>query len=303
MGKRVDYSARTVISGDAALELDQLGVPQTIAMTLTVPEVVTQLNIDFLKNLVERGDEWPGARYYKSKVNGRVVDLNYVNTKPNLQYGDIVERHLMDNDYVVSNRQPSLHKMSIMGHRVRVLPYSTFRLNLSVTSPYNADFDGDEMNMHVPQNLETKAEVMKLMHVPKQILAPNMNKPCMGLVQDILVAIYLFTKRDTFVEEADLMNIIMWIDNWNGEIPKPAILKPRPLWTGKQILSMIIPQINYMRKSREDEQNFHENDVSIIIKRGELLVGVTDSKIVGAKADSLIACIWLDYGPDECKNF
>lgn len=122
-----------------------------IAKELTIPVRVTQLNIDFLKKIVERGDTWPGARYYFSKAhNNEVTDLNFIKTKPNLQYGDIVERHLMNGDFVVFNRQPSLHKMSIMGHKVKVLPGSTFRLNLAVTTPYNADFDGDEMNMHVP---------------------------------------------------------------------------------------------------------------------------------------------------------
>lgn len=303
MGKRVDFSARTVVSPDPSLELDELGVPKSIAMTLTYPEVVTQLNIEFLKELVERGDEWPGARFYKRKVDGKIIDLNYVNTKPNLQYGDIVERHLMDGDYVLFNRQPSLHKMSIMGHRAKILQYSSFRLNLSVTSPYNADFDGDEMNMHVPQNLETKAEVMKIMHVPKQIVTPQSNRPVMGLVQDVLLGIKLLTLRDTFITREDLFNILMWIDNWNGEIPKPAILKPKPLWTGKQVISMIIPQINYIKLYDADVENFYEKENSVIIKRGELLVGSFSKPIVGSTKGSLIGCIWIDYGPDECKNF
>jgi DNA-directed RNA polymerase II subunit RPB1 len=303
MGKRVDFSARTVVSPDPSLDLDELGVPKSIACTLTYPEVVTQLNIEFLKELVERGDEWPGARFYRRKVDGKIVDLNYVNTKPNLQYGDVVERHLMNGDYVLFNRQPSLHKMSIMGHRVKVLQYSTFRLNLSVTTPYNADFDGDEMNMHVPQNLESKAEIMKLMHVNKQIVTPQSNRPVMGLVQDVLLGIRLFTMRDTFVNREDLMNILMWIDNFNGEIPKPAILKPVPLWTGKQIISMIIPKINYIKSNESDEKNFYERETSVIIKRGELLVGSFSKPIVGSTKGSLIGCIWIDYGPDEAKNF
>ena len=115
-----------------------------------------------------------------------------------------------------------------MGHRVRVLPFSSFRLNLAVTTPYNADFDGDEMNMHVPQNLETKAEIMKIMHVPKQIVTPQKSAPCMGLNQDSQLGSYLMTLRDTFIEEDQVFNLVMWIDNWNGEIPKPAILKPKP---------------------------------------------------------------------------
>ena len=119
-----------------------------------------------------------------------------------------------------------------MGHRVKVLPFQTFRLNLSVTSPYNADFDGDEMNMHVPQSYESMAEIKEIMAVQKQILAPQSNKPCMGIVQDSLLGIMLFTLRDTFLEMDRVMNLLMWID-YTGMLPTPAIIKPRPLWTGK----------------------------------------------------------------------
>lgn len=112
-----------------------------------------------------------------------------------------VERHLNDGDFVLFNRQPSLHKMSIMGHRIKIMPYSTFRLNLSVTSPYNADFDGDEMNMHVPQSFETRAEVLELMMVPKCIVSPQANRPVMGIVQDTLLGCRKITKRDTFIEK------------------------------------------------------------------------------------------------------
>lgn len=114
-----------------------------------------------------------------------------------------VERHLNDGDFVLFNRQPSLHKMSIMGHRIKIMPYSTFRLNLSVTSPYNADFDGDEMNMHVPQSFETRAEVLELMMVPKCIVSPQANRPVMGIVQDTLLGCRKITKRDTFIEKVN----------------------------------------------------------------------------------------------------
>lgn len=116
-----------------------------------------------------------------------------------------VERHLNDGDFVLFNRQPSLHKMSIMGHRIKIMPYSTFRLNLSVTSPYNADFDGDEMNMHVPQSFETRAEVLELMMVPKCIVSPQANRPVMGIVQDTLLGCRKITKRDTFIEKVIVM--------------------------------------------------------------------------------------------------
>jgi DNA-directed RNA polymerase II subunit RPB1 len=303
MGKRVDFSSRTVVSPDPSLDLDQLGVPMAIATELTVPERVTHLNIEFLKGLVERGDNWPGARYYISKAhNNEVVDLNFVKSKPNLQYGDIVERHLMNDDYVIFNRQPSLHKMSIMGHRVKVLPGSTFRLNLAVTTPYNADFDGDEMNMHVPQNLETTAEVKHIMLVPKQIITPQSNRPVMGLNQDVLLGIRLFTLKDVFVTKNQLFDLLMHLEDWDGKLPKPAIIKPTPLWTGKQILTFIIPKINYLIK-RSDSSKFYFGDTSIIIKKGEHLVGTMNKDVVGPKKGSLLGCLWIDYGPDVTNKF
>jgi len=140
-----------------------------------------------------------------------------------------------------------------MGHRVRVLPYSTFKLNLSVPTPYNADFDGDEMNMHLRQSLETKAEIMEIMHVPKQIVSPQSNRPVMGIVQDSLIGVKLFTHRDNFIKLDVLMNLIMWIEEFDySEIPLPAVLKPEPLCTGKQIFSMFLPKrINLVRYTSE----------------------------------------------------
>lgn len=116
-----------------------------------------------------------------------------------------------NDDIVVFNRQPTLHKMSMMGHRVRVLPWSTFRLNLSVTSPYNADFDGDEMNLHLPQSLETRAEIMEIAMVPRQIITPQSNRPVMGIVQDTLTAVRKMTKRDVFIDQVikDISSIFL----------------------------------------------------------------------------------------------
>eukprot|EP00940_MAST-03C_sp_MAST-3C-sp2_P001403 g1403.t1 len=140
MGKRVDFSARSVITPDPNLDLDQVGVPRSVARTLTFPERVTDINISKMHELVRRGAEkYPGANFVR-RANGDVINLKQVDDTSVvlLSVGDIVERHIIDDDIVLFNRQPSLHKMSIMGHRVKVLPFSTFRLNLSVTSPYNA---------------------------------------------------------------------------------------------------------------------------------------------------------------------
>ena len=151
----------------------------------------------------------------------------------------------------------------MMGHRIRVLDYQTFRLNLSVTTPYNADFDGDEMNMHVPQSLETKAEIKEIMAVPRQVVAPQANKPCMGIVQDSLLGIMRLTYRDTFIDKPLLMNLLMFVDyDFEKGLPLPAIIKPRPLWTGKQIMSLVIPAaINF--NNSPDYQN--TKDTTIVI--------------------------------------
>lgn len=211
MGKRVDFSARTVITGDPNLSLDEVGVPRSIARTLTYPETVTPYNISKLHGLVQNGpNEHPGAKYV-IRSDGTRIDLRHHKRAGaiSLEYGWKVERHIVDGDFIIFNRQPSLHKESMMGHRVRVMPYSTFRLNLSVTSPYNADFDGDEMNLHVPQSEETRAEVMNLCMVPLNIVSPQRNGPLMGIVQDTLAGVYKLCRRDVFITKEALMNILL----------------------------------------------------------------------------------------------
>ncbi|KAL8274560.1 hypothetical protein Esti_001526 [Eimeria stiedai] len=325
MGKRVDFSARTVITGDPNLPIDVVGVPKSIAMTLTYPEFVTHLNINKLKELVKRGPlEWPGAKYV-IREDGTRFDLRHAKKggEVALEVGYRVERHMQDGDYVLFNRQPSLHKMSIMGHRVRVLPYSTFRLNLSVTSPYNADFDGDEMNLHLAQSEETRAEIKHLMLVPKQIVSPQGNKPVMGIVQDSLLAISKFTRRDSFLTRPMVFDLLLQIPYWDGIVPPPAILCPEPLWTGKQLFSLLLcfdtssggggvntkMRINMTRDvgglvDRKKENLFvSERDERVIIRQGELLAGKICKKTVGSSSGSLIHLLWNEAGPERTKDF
>jgi DNA-directed RNA polymerase II subunit RPB1 len=285
------------------LALDELGVPYKVAQGLTIPEQVTVHNMDKLRRLIENGpNQWPGAKYI-IRADGRQIDLSQLKQRSDvhLEVGYIVERHLQDGDYVMFNRQPSLHKMSIMGHRVKVLPFSTFRMNLSVTTPYNADFDGDEMNMHVPQSLETLAEIREIMSVPKQILAPKENKPCMGIVQDSLLAAMLMTERDTFITKDVVMQLLMWMPEAKWHLPTPAIIKPKSLWTGKQILSMLVPNVNLQRVKGK---NFCcHRDLSLVVEQGEILCGTLNKSIIGATAGGLNHIIVKDHGPVVCANF
>ena len=303
MGKRVDFSARTVITGDPNLSLDEVGVPKSIARTLTYPETVNPRNIHRLSQLVARGPlDHPGANYVTNQDKTKSWDLRRIKHDLQLQYGWVVERHIDDGDFVIFNRQPSLHKESMMGHRVKVMPYSTFRLNLSVTQPYNADFDGDEMNLHVPQNEETRAEVMELCMVPKNIVSPQRNGPLMGIVQDTLAGIYKICRRDVFLSEEQVMNIMMWVPDWDGNLPDPAILKPKPFWTGKQMISLALPDgLNLLRGS--DEGMSPINDDGLFVSNGELVFGLFSKKSVGASGGGVIHVINNEKGPDAAVRF
>ncbi|KMU82510.1 DNA-directed RNA polymerase II subunit RPB1 [Coccidioides immitis H538.4] len=311
MGKRVDFSARTVITGDPNLSLDEVGVPVSIAQTLTYPEVVTPYNINKLGQLIDNGpDVHPGARYV-IRSSGERIDLRHHKGgggRNFLQWGWRVERHLMDGDVILFNRQPSLHKESMMAHRVRVMPYSTFRLNLSVTTPYNADFDGDEMNLHVPQSEEARAELNQLCLVPLNIVSPQRNGPLMGIVQDTLCGIYKICRRDVFLTKEQVMNMMLWVPEWDGVLPQPAILKPRPRWTGKQMISMVLPSgLNLLRVDRDKvplaEKFSPLTDTGLLVHGGELMYGMFSKKTVGATGGGIIHTIYNEYGPEVCMNF
>ena len=305
MGKRVDFSARTVITGDANLSLDEVGVPRSIARTLTYPETVTPYNIGKLTQLVQNGpNEHPGAKYV-IRADGTRIDLRHHRRAGQLQleYGWKVERHLVDGDFIIFNRQPSLHKESMMGHRVRVMPYSTFRLNLSVTSPYNADFDGDEMNLHVPQTEESRAEIKELCMVPLNIVSPQRNGPLMGIVQDSLAGVYKICRRDVFLTKEQVMNLMLWVPEWDGIIPVPAILKPRPRWTGKQIISMVIPKIVSLHMGNDARNDSPLNDDGLLIQTGQLMYGLLSKKNVGAAGGGIVHICYNEIGPKGAMEF
>ena len=175
-GKRVNYAARTVISPDPKIKFNEVGIPKSVAMELTIPERVNSWNIEWLKELITNGPKkYIGANYvitldHKKK---KIADESKEQILTDLTLGCIVERHLMQGDICVFNRQPSLHRMSIMCHKVVILPGRSFRLNPGVCTPYNADFDGDEMNLHIPQTEEARAEADILMQVQSHIITPK----------------------------------------------------------------------------------------------------------------------------------
>ncbi|KAL0377704.1 UNVERIFIED_CONTAM: DNA-directed RNA polymerase II subunit RPB1 [Sesamum radiatum] len=251
MGKRVDFSARTVITPDPTINIDELGVPWSIALNLTYPETVTPYNIERLKELVEYGPHPPpgktGAKYI-IRDDGQRLDLRYLKKSS--------DQHLE-------------------------LGYKSF---------------------------ETRAEVFGTDDGPKCIVSPQSNRPVMGIVQDTLLGCRKITKRDTFIEKDVFMNILMWWEDFDGKVPAPAILKPRPLWTGKQVFNLIIPkQINLLRYSawhQESEKGFiTPGDTQVRIEKGELLSGTLCKKTLGTSTGSLIHVIWEEVGPDAARKF
>jgi DNA-directed RNA polymerase III subunit RPC1 len=273
-GKRVDFSGRTVISPDPNLDLDQVGVPERVCKILTFPERVTTYNIDRLRAAVVNGtDVHPGANFVTvperarkgappsppgaggvTKMYLRFGDRGKV--AAGLQVGHVVERHLIDGDVVLFNRQPSLHRVSIMSHRVKVSQHRTFRFNECVCNPYNADFDGDEMNLHVPQTEEARAEALELMSCLVNMVTPRNGEPLIAAIQDFITASYLVTRRDVMMDRAEFCQAVCMMSNasMRMDVPHPAIVKPCELWTGKQLFTVLIQAAALSGLSDEDQR-------------------------------------------------
>lgn len=291
-GKRVEFSARSVITPDPNISIAELGVPEKIAMNLTRPERVTPMNKKQLYKWIQNGPlKYPGAKTIR-KADGRIISLRHVNTKELvLRDGDIVNRHLMDGDIILFNRQPTLHRMSMMGHRVKVLSGKTFRLNVSVTAPYNADFDGDEMNAHAPQSIEAATELEEIAAVPHQILRPRDGIPVIGIVQDTLVGSYRLTRDNVSFNRRELMNMMMWNKRFDGRMPQP---KAGNKFTGQQIISQLLPPINM------DMTNGGKKRV--LIREGDVLEGQFDKGIFSKASKGIIHMTYNDYGSKQTVN-
>ncbi len=298
MGKRVNYSARSVITPDPTLSITELGVPFEIATELTMLETANRYNLHTLQKYIDNGpDKYPGALFIIRNENRHSLKTikKSLNQCPSdqlllgllvLQIGDKIERHLVDGDHVLFNRQPSLHKASMMSHIVRVLPYQTLRINPNVCTPYNADFDGDEMNMHTPRSIQTSIELSELVAVKHQIVSAQACKPLIGCIQDSLLGLFRITRDDITILHEDLVNFLAHIRKSNR--PKIPSIKT---FTGKQVVSLFFPE------------NLHYESGDVIIKKGLLISGQITKKHMGPSSGSIVQVIWNDYGADACVNF
>ncbi len=291
-GKRVNFSARTVISPDPRISLDEVGIPQRIAEELTVPVHVTEWNLDYCKGLILSGS-YPRAHYI-IRSDGRRIKVGDTEEMrkeqaEGLKVGSVLERQIVDGDISLFNRQPSLHRISMMAHEVRVLPGRTFRLNPVTVSPYNADFDGDEMNLHIMQTEESQAEARYLAKVDKQLLSPRHGHAIIKPQEDHVTGLYFLTNDDAVFTKDEAMNMFYLIDM--KEPPKPDLSGER--YSGKYLFSQLLPNdINIKMTSKLGE--------TIVIRSGKLVKGAIESKAIESE---LLEKIFVAHGPEFTKKF
>ena len=303
MGKRVDFSARSVITPDPNLSIGQLGVPIKIAKNLTKPIMVTDNNKKQLLRLVRTGpDIYPGAKILE-RSTGETISLKYVDRESVvLNVGDIVHRHMIDDDYILFNRQPTLHKMSMMCHRVKIMYQGdTFRMNVGDTKPYNADFDGDEMNLHIAQDDESEIELRNLAAVKYQIISPANNKSIIGIFQDSLLSSYLFTRENTLFTNKTAMNLLMHFKN----IDLNKIDFKNEYISNFKILSQIFPNMSlkYKTKRYNDDEDYEKSNNVLQINNGEYIRGNIEKGVFGDTTRGLLQRIFNDYGETKCSDF
>lgn len=332
MGKRVNFAARSVISPDPNLRTNELGVPVFMAKKLTFPEPVNEYNVKQLREMVINGPfQHPGANFIME--NGKKIALEALSEQQrvglaklllNNAQNKIVYRHLQTGDVVLFNRQPTLHKPSIMSHIVRVLPREqTLRMHYANCKSYNADFDGDEMNLHFLQGYIARAEGYQISLNDKTYINPTNGKPIRELIQDHISSAVYLTLKDTFLSKEQYMQLlyisVQFLYETNTSVPKifvlfPAIFRPRPLWTGKQLISNIIkiivanspyahyPGLNMESKAKLTADELSGNmkdDCQVIVRDNELLQGVIDKNQVGGGADfGLMHAFHELYGAD-----
>ncbi|XP_073269578.1 DNA-directed RNA polymerase III subunit 1-like isoform X1 [Primulina huaijiensis] len=310
-GKRVEYTGRTVISPDPNLKINEVAIPILMARILTYPERVSHHNIEKLRQCVRNGpNKYPGAKFIR-QPDGTEISLMFSSRKRHadeLNYGYIVDRHLEDGDIVLFNRQPSLHRMSIMCHRAKIMPWRTLRFNESVCNPYNADFDGDEMNMHVPQTEEARTEALTLMGVQTNLCTPKNGEILVASTQDFLTSSYLITRKDTFYDRASFSLMCSYMGDAMDpiDLPTPAIVKPLELWTGKQLFSILLRPHAKMRvyvnftvaekNCQKSAETMCPKDGFVCIRNSELISGQLGKVTLGnGNKDGLYSVLLRDY--------
>ncbi len=320
-GKRVNFSARTVISPDPYLSINEIGVPIEIARELTIPVRITPHNIEWCKDLIRQSAKEtddnnyiPHVNYVKRYRDGieqriKVTERNADDVAEKLEPGYIIERQLMNGDICLFNRQPSLHRMSMMAHTIKVVPYRSFRFNLSVCPPYNADFDGDEMNLHLIQGEEAKAEAEILMKVQENILSPRFGGVIIAGLHDHISGCFLLTyKNRKFTKEQ--ASWLLSSFHSTEKFPKVHKEDGNEYVYGKDIFSVLLPKdinIEYKAKACFNCEVCKAPDCPhgayVIVKNGVLKQGIVDENSIGSFKGRIVERIIRDHGTKAGREF
>ena len=308
MGKRVDFSARTVIGPDPTLRVDEIAIPESFTSTATFPEYVNSININILQKLMNE------RRVNILERNGKRIYVQHFSKeqflkKSKLVIGDIVHRHIRDGDIVLMNRQPTLHKGSMLAFNVKLRPGKTIRMNLAVTSTFNADFDGDEMNIHLPQSYQAVAELQELSSIRKNIIGSQTSQTLLNIIQDALLGVFLMTKEDDPIPRDMFFQMLMRCDNLPNlnssleriqEIYKEhGVSDTIPLYSGKTLFSLLLPETFCQTLITK---RLH-SDSETCIDRGVLYKGVITKVHLKKGHDSILTILHHDYSEDVCYHF
>ena len=312
MGKRTNYSARSVITADPNLSIEEMGIPIPVAKVLTYPEYVNRYNRRYLTTLVRRGpDLYPGANEIKKPGQNFPIDIGCIPDRESLylETGTIVYRHMIDGDIVFANRQPSLHKMNMMTHRARVLPARSLRISVNITPPYGADFDGDEMNTHLAQTEQARRELYALTRTPTQICSPQYNAPVVEAVQDTKVATYRASSEQTrgyaigekyHLNTREFMNLAYWITKTPGSLPG----KSEKGWTMIDLFNAMLPPVTVTRKdSAGNKLSIVNGHMSVPESNNGVIVPMAKSTgLLGTNAGSIFHVAWNDLGANAARD-
>lgn len=350
MGKRVNFSARTVIGPDPTLKMDEIAIPPEIAKNLYIPIHVNELNLEEVRQLnrekkivakitedfeiintakkfklsnlnfgdilIRDGKEqkvlnlkdtfYPTDKFAR---NGKIYDIEIEETiLPDIFVGDIVHRKLQDGDTVILNRQPTLHRASMQAVKIIIRPGKTIRMNLAITKPFNADFDGDEMNIHIPMSMESIVECEELATPYNHLISVQTSKPNIVIVQDALLGAFHMTRRFTEITKSQFFQILMKTD-----IPQEKILqrmntinsimslkgKKANCFTGRGIISMFLPyDFNY-----EYTNKASITEPTVKIYKGVLYEGAFDKNIIGGGDKSIQQLLFKEYSKEIAGSF
>jgi DNA-directed RNA polymerase, beta'' subunit/160 kD subunit len=295
IGKRVNFSARTVISPDPNIGINEVGIPYQVAKKLTIPVEVNEQNLEQAREWVRNGSEEHCGANYVFQPNGQRRKITEENQEElaeemSAEAGWKVERHLQDGDTVLFNRQPSLHRLSILAHEIKVLPYRTFRINPNVCAPYNADFDGDEMNLHVPQTEEARAEAEELLKVQEHVKMPKTGGPIVGMLQDYVSGLYLLTQEGVELSREQAFNLLAEAGEHEAELPDGDTV------TGRELVSLFVPD--------DIDITINENEPDEVrIEDGQLVDGQLDDDALSDYGGEIIQQLKIHYGSDKVAEF